>query len=47
MVRSRAGHRSMLRREEVIPDFDACWDGENADYDYLRQNAPRLLSILI
>ncbi|WP_236739270.1 DUF6932 family protein [[Phormidium ambiguum] IAM M-71] len=27
-------------------DFDACWDREDVDYDYLRQNAPRLLNHL-
>jgi hypothetical protein len=25
-------------------DFDACWDREDVDYDYLRKNAPRLLN---
>ena len=27
-------------------DFDACWDSEDVDYDYLRKNAPRLLNHL-
>jgi hypothetical protein len=25
-------------------DFDACWEPEDVDYDYLRKNAPRLLN---
>lgn len=25
-------------------DFDACWDAEDVDIDYLRTNAPRLLN---
>ncbi|MEQ9548643.1 MAG: hypothetical protein RIM23_03340 [Coleofasciculus sp. G3-WIS-01] len=27
-------------------DFDACWEPEDMDYDYLRKNAPRLLNHL-
>jgi len=27
-------------------DFDACWEPEDMDYDYLRKNAPRLLNYL-
>lgn len=27
-------------------DFDACWEPEDVDYDYLRKNAPRLLNNL-
>lgn len=27
-------------------DFDACWEPEDVDYDYLRKTAPRLLNNL-
>jgi hypothetical protein len=27
-------------------DFDACWEPEDVNYNYLRKNAPRLLNYL-
>lgn len=27
-------------------DFDACWEPEDVDYDYLRKNAPKLVNNL-
>lgn len=37
---------SFVTSKERPGDFDACWDPEDVDYDYLRKNAPRLLNHL-
>lgn len=37
---------SFVTSKEKPGDFDACWDSEDVDYDYLRKNAPKLLNHL-
>lgn len=35
---------SFVTSEPSPRDFDACWDRDDVDMDYLRQNAPSILS---
>ena len=35
---------SFVTSEDSPKDFDACWDREEVDFDYLRGNAPALLN---
>jgi len=37
---------SFVTSKSTPGDFDACWDSEDVDRNYLQENAPRLLNFL-